>query len=264
VDRSFAIARHRSADQRDRQRCGPCTPHSALAINVFDFWIGRDLSRVLAALHVEGGAVSLRFEEKVPTGAAGTPPNLDVVIPLAAGGLVGVESKFTEWMGTKGNMAASLAPYLDVEEEASYWSRAGLHASHGLVSDIGAGRTTFSYLDVPQLLKHALGLKRAAKADWHLRYLYFDTPGELSAAHSAEIVRFEQAVGDELQFCALRYQDVLVALAPPLDEMEAEYFTYLNARYFNGQFGSPAPEPSREQHGAIAQSNNRERVRCLD
>jgi hypothetical protein len=206
---------------------------SALAVNVFDFWNGRDLGRVLAALGVEGRATGLSFEEKLRTGAGGSPPNLDVVIRLDDGRLVGVESKFTEWMTPKKSMAASLAPYVD-KDEASYWSRAGLPASHRLVLAMRAGKEKFRHLDVPQLLKHALGLHRASEPGWYLGYLYFDAPGKAQEAHAEEIARFEGAVGDELRFRASSYQAFVASLGPAGDEAEADYLGYLADRYFGG------------------------------
>jgi hypothetical protein len=202
---------------------------SALAVNVFDFWSARDLDRVLAALGVEGRGTGLSFEEKLPTGARGTPPHLDVVIRLEDGRLVGVESKFTEWMTAKRDIAASLAPYVD--GEASSWSRVGLHASHRLVTAVRAGSETFLHLDVPQLLKHALGLHRAASSGWYLRYVYFDAPGAARRAHASEIARFERAVGDELRFRALSYQEFVASLGPARGESEAAYLGYLRHRY---------------------------------
>jgi hypothetical protein len=204
---------------------------SALAVNVFDFWSARDLDRVLEALCVEGWGTELSFEEKLPTGAGGTPPHVDVVIRLGDGRLVGVESKFTEWMAPKRDRAASLAPYVD--DDASYWSRAGLHASDRLVRAMVAGEQEFQYLDVPQLLKHALGLQRASNPGWCLRYVYFDAPIPARDTQRAEISRFEQAVGPELRFRAVTYQTLLTALGPARDDAEAAYFGYLADRYFN-------------------------------
>ena len=205
---------------------------SALAVNVFDFWVGRDLTRVLAALHVDGKATTLGFEAKLPTGARGIPPNVDVVIGLAGNGLVGVESKFTEWMTPKGDMVGKLAPYVDSKNAASYWSRANLNACHRLAMAISARTAIFRHLDVAQLLKHALGIKRAVNGDWFLRYLYFDANGAAAKSHEGEISAFTQAVGDELRFDAIRYQDFLASLGPPLDAGEADYFAYNNERYF--------------------------------
>lgn len=205
---------------------------SALAVNVFDFWSGRDLGRVLRALGIEGAATSPPlFEKKLPTGAGGTPPNLDVVFPLADGRLVGVESKFTEWMSPKTAMAASLAPYRDVAG-SSYWSRAELLAAHALVEAMVAGRQIFSYLDVPQLLKHSLGLVRASAPGSELRYLYFDAPGAEHDTHLREIDLFDAAVGSELRFRAMSYQALVAALQPARDHAEVAYFVYLRDRYF--------------------------------
>ena len=59
---------------------------SALGVNVFSYWEDRpDLTPLLKAMDVVGGAGTLEFERKLPTGAGGTPPNLDVVITKAPG-----------------------------------------------------------------------------------------------------------------------------------------------------------------------------------
>ena len=203
---------------------------SALAVNVFDFWTGRNPSRLLRALGVDGRATGLDFECKCPTGARGTPPNLDVVLFLHEELLVGIESKFTEWMTPKTDMGRSLAPYLD--DDGSFWSRAGFLASHELANELYTEPATARhYLDVPQLLKHALGLERKAPGNWKLLYVYFEAAGEEGRAHRAEIQRFEERVGRELRFRALRYQQLVKALGVPEDDAEMEYQTYLRERY---------------------------------
>lgn len=204
---------------------------SALAVNVFDFWTGRDVGNILCALGIEGSACGFTFEEKLPTGAPGMPPNLDLVIPLSDGRLIGVESKFTEWITPKRGMVSSLDPYVD--RDASYWSRAGLPACDEVVGRIRSGHETYDHLDVPQLLKHALGLARAAKGGWFLRYLYLDAPGPEAVVHRVELGRFEAAVGHELGFAAISYQEFVAKLAPPADELEARYLEYLQDRYVN-------------------------------
>lgn len=205
---------------------------SALAVNVFDFWTSRGLGPVLRALEIEGDATDFAFERKLPTGKGGTPPNVDVVIPLADRRLVGIESKYTEWLTPKPAMAKSLTPYCD--EGESSWSGAGLGGCHGLVSGMKSGSATFSWLDVPQLLKHALGLRRAAASGWFLRYLYFDAPGREGDEHRAEIARFEAAVDEELRFKALSYQAFIARLEPLADAEAARYVSYLRSRYFGG------------------------------
>jgi hypothetical protein len=203
---------------------------SALAVNVFDFWAERDLNRILAALEVVGTAASLSFEEKLPTGMRGTPPNLDVVISLTDGRLAGIESKYTEWMTPRGGMAESLAAYCG--EDTSSWSEAGLPQCHELVGRVNSAPTSFRWLDVPQLLKHALGLRRASAPGAALRYLYVDVPGAIADAHRQEVVQFSAAVGDEIGFKALTYQELLERIKPLDDREEVRYFSYIRDRYF--------------------------------
>lgn len=79
-------------------------PHasSTLGFNVFSYWEDRaDLTPLLATMGVRGTTGVLEFELKLPTGAGGTPPSVDIVIITADGLLVGVESKFAEWMTPK-------------------------------------------------------------------------------------------------------------------------------------------------------------------
>lgn len=202
---------------------------SALAANVFDYWSGRDLAPLLQALGVEGRAVDLQFERKLPTGARGKAPNLDIVLTLDDGRLVGIESKFTEWMTPKPGMPASLAPYL--RDHESPWTRAGLPAADRLARAVHDGHEWFRLLNVPQLLKHALGLARASAPGWTLRYLYFDGTGPTAAEHAREIDRFAGAVGRDLGFAALSYQRFVGALADAGGEAPA-YTHYLRDRYF--------------------------------
>jgi hypothetical protein len=211
--------------------CSLCSS-SALAVNIFAFWASRDLSRMLNALAVVGTPESLRFESKLPTGAPGTPPHLDVTISLTSGGVIGVESKFTEWLTPKRDAAAKLQPYVH-KNGSSYWSRAALPRAHQLVRDIVAGRCKFEYLDAPQLLKHALGLRRAAgeEVGWQLRYLFLDQAGSQHQHHLSEIDRFVSAVGDELRFRAMSYQSFVPALGESANADERSYFDYVNKRY---------------------------------
>jgi hypothetical protein len=91
-------------------------------------------------------------------------------------------------------------------------------------------REQFSYLDAPQLLKHALGLATQLGLRFDLLYVYFDWPGSESTKHQAEIARFSERVGSELRFRSFTYQD----LFRRLDGMNVEpkYLAYLRSRYF--------------------------------
>jgi hypothetical protein len=204
---------------------------SALAVNVFDYWTGRELAPLVLALGVDGSARSFEFEGQLPTGAGGIPPNLDVLFHLQSGGLLGVESKFTEWMAPKSRMGASIDPYVD--EGDSYWKTAGLPACDLLARAIQAsGEPPFRHLDAPQLLKHALGLRRAAKdgAEWHLRYLYLDRPCPARERHEREITIFSNAVGAELHFSAIAYQELIRSLVYA-GAVDVYYEAYLRDRY---------------------------------
>ena len=74
-----------------------CAAHSssALAVNTFGAWIGREGFLTLAG---RTGFTGLRFEAKFPTGLKGNPPNLDVVADSRSG-VVAIESKCTEYLG---------------------------------------------------------------------------------------------------------------------------------------------------------------------
>ena len=96
------------------------------------------------------------------------------------------------------------------------------------------GRATFLQLNVPQLLKHALGLQRGVpeSASWHLRYLYLDTECPAQPVHAGELARFIEAVGDELRFAALSYQERVSGLGAPGSQDDLEYRQYVTQRYF--------------------------------
>lgn len=207
---------------------------SALAANLFDYWSSRDAGPLLRALHIDGTPTSLEFEAPLRTGYA-TPPQLDVLIRLSGGGLVGIESKFTDWMTKKSKQAEKLSPYFQVDGSSSYWSRAGLAASHKLAKSILDTPDRFEVLDVPQLLKHALGLHKAAgQKPWRLVYVYYAGSGAIATSHDDELARFTAAVGTEVHFSSMTYQALVASLVNAPSDVDAEYVAYLRERYFAG------------------------------
>lgn len=202
---------------------------SALAVNVFQHWTLNDPAPLGLPLGLAGTVTRVEFERRMPTGAPGTPPNLDVVLTLADGGIVGLESKFTEWMQPSATQAASLVPYF--RTSPSLWEAAGLSGCARLARAVHVDEERFTYLNVPQLLKHALGLNRAGAASWSLGYVWYDADGEAGAAHREEIVRFREHVGRELRFTALPYQQLLGALGANVSH---GYLAYLHQRYALG------------------------------
>lgn len=212
---------------------------SALVVNVFDHWHDRDRRPLLDALGCSSVAAVLEFEAPLRTGAGGIPPHLDVLLRCDDGSTIGIESKFTEWMTTKKRMGDKVKPYFD-EHDESYWSRAGLHASHRLAMAVRDGAATFKHLDVPQLLKHALGLAAAARgSSWSLLYLFFDSTGALQRNHHDDLRRFTAVVGDELQFTMLSYQELFGRLFADESAVDPAYASYIRCRYGAAQEGAP-------------------------
>jgi len=208
---------------------------AALAVNVFDYWTTRDAAPLAWALGAGCSAPlsaikSIHFERQYPTGLAGNPPNLDVVLQLESGFTIGIESKFTEWMtpASKGSGAFRPAYF---PESGRLWAQRKLPYCQQLAEAITTGREQFQWLNAPQLLKHALGLATSATGRFSLQYLYFDGRGTEADAHRAEIERFTSLVGPELQFASQSYEELISALGNHVGADNLNYITYLRDRY---------------------------------
>lgn len=240
VQRAFEDA---DGSELKPRRDGPpkmCALHSssALAANFFDYWSERDTVVLLRALRLNAtGAV--RFEVKFPHGVKGKAPNLDIVFGQAPGAVAAIESKFGEWLWIKRPKAEPFkAKYFP--ERKDLWRSNGLPQCQALAEDIRASRTWFRWLDVPQLLKHALGLSMQLGDRFSLSYLYYDWRCPWQNEHREEISRFSNLVGSELRFSAMTYQEVFKRLKTMLGYEDAEYLNYLEARYFSNATSSPA------------------------
>ncbi len=219
---------------------------SALAVNFFDYWTDRDKTPLLSALGIDTeDGCSLCFEAQFPTGLGGTPPHLDVAITCSTGFVVGVEAKFTEYLkrSTRGKSHFKPAYF---PESSGLWGGKGLTACQTLAEELWAeechgGRQRFEYLDLRQLLKHALGLATQLGDRFSLYYLYYDWPGERPEAHKREVNLFDERVGDEIRFKAFTYQEVFESLRDS-EQADSEYLDYLETRYFppaEGHRGCP-------------------------
>ena len=93
------------------------------------------------------------------------------------------------------------------------------------------GRQRFEYLDLRQILKHALGLATQLGNTFSLCYLYYDCPGDRPEAHRREVDLFKERVGHELRIRALTYQEVYERLAD-FGQVDSDYLDYLGTRYF--------------------------------
>lgn len=204
---------------------------AALAVNFFDYWTYRRPDRLLAALGLEIAPTSIKFEAQFPTGLAGNPPNLDVAFRFDSGLVVGIESKFSEWLTPKSPNKELFKPkYFD--GAVGLWSTKGLPASQHLAEELHSGRIQFRYLDAPQLLKHALGLATQHPGSFELYYLFFDCPGLESEVHRAEVRRFAELMGGDFRFHWSSYQEVFRRLTVTGDAASTSYMAYLSERYF--------------------------------
>lgn len=203
---------------------------SALAVNVFDHWVDIETTALSSALNLKTGIKAIKFEEQFPTGLTGNPPNLDVVLELEKGHMIGIESKFSEWLTPK---TKSHVPFKSkyFPADVQLWTKLGLPKAQQLAEAMYTGDKKFRYLDAAQLLKHALGMATRLGDAFSLYYIYYDWPGTESDLHRHEIANFNDIVDDSLGFRALSYQE-LFRLMLRADGMDERYLTYLEERYF--------------------------------
>jgi hypothetical protein len=188
---------------------------SALAVNTFGWFAERpDLLPPFPGW-ADGAApraVEVEYRARLPW-SGGRHPWLDAAV-LSDDTLTGVESKRYEPYRDK--KAGTLQPAYDRD----VWGPR-MAGFTGLRDAFNGGTQTFRHLDVPQLLKHALGLRTAGlKLGLRPRLVYlFAEPAELSGkpigqsvrdAHRREIAAFATAVaGSEVEFLALSYREWL-------------------------------------------------------
>jgi hypothetical protein len=139
---------------------------ATLAFNAFGPWLGRERQLVIDG--VGGFSERLRVEAKQGIFRGGRPPNLDC-LAVGADVVVGVESKLTEPLARHSRRKWSDAYGRDSCREL---------LTAGWLEALDAARTgqyTPVYLDVSQLLKHALGLsKQNPGRERHLVYVYWE------------------------------------------------------------------------------------------
>lgn len=206
---------------------------SALAVNLFQYWQGKDIRSLLLAMHliapVHSTAVdySLSFESKQPIGGNLGTPNIDVAIRESTGVTYAFESKFVE-------------PYRDTPKEiqAVYLENKDFQQRlphlYGLAKELVAGHCKFQRLDAAQLIKHALGLcnPKQAKSNFCLVYLWYDVPGKYGCEHREEIEQFAQfAKDDGIRFKHITYQKVIANLLKNFYQGNEAYCDYMAERY---------------------------------
>ena len=201
---------------------------SALAVNFFDSWRSAEKATLASALGLPAPITELRFEYKTREYPVKPPsPNLDLLLHLADGESVGIESKFSEPFRSDDGHGVLSARYFPAARDL--WSEVHQERAQRIVTRL---RPEWIHLDVPQLLKHLLGLANDPDRPTTLLYLWFDTGLSDAVAHSQEIEQFTESIaGDGVNFRALTYQSVFGSLAAADSPVEG-WFTYLQQRYF--------------------------------
>ena len=132
---------------------------SALVVNVFEYWrqVQRisELARVCGASH---GITNMQFEKRHKIANLGT-PHLDIEFSGEQIRPFAIEAKFTEpYRITTQRNDTNLDKYLN---QSRLWG--GLRRCKELAQQVFAQegkKTSWRHLDVPQLIKHVLGLLR--------------------------------------------------------------------------------------------------------
>lgn len=206
---------------------------SALAVNFFDSWWDAQKGPLTKALKLTEPITSLRFEykcdeKKYPVGPRS--PNLDLLLTLADGQRIGIESKFVEPYRNPGTDYSLLPKYFT--PGLGHWGNAGLLQAQGLANEV---RGRWKYLDVPQLLKHMLGLRsEQPEATVQLIYVWYDTDLDDAKAHRVEVERFSDSIaGDDVRFNAISYQELFKSLRDSSPDSSPEWAAYLFQRYFS-------------------------------
>jgi len=201
---------------------------SALAVNFFDAWRDVDKQVLARALGLGSAIAQLSFEFKTNDyPVRPRSPNLDLMLCLADGQGIAVESKFSEPYRSSEGFGALSARYFPRDERL--WAEARLPAAQRVADQL---RPDWLYLDVPQLLKHLLGLASDQRKPGTLVYLWFDTGKPDADAHHQEIERFKAEVAnDPVIFRTATYQEVFRAIGES-EEPVVGWHSYMDRRYF--------------------------------
>ena len=209
---------------------------SALCVNIFQYWLGRQkIPEIAAACGLcdtgSTGAEMLQFEQKFEISPKlPREPNIDIVInngQKSRHACYAIESKFTEPFSKRKHGGIKPA-YLALSE---IWS--DVPNLLKLAKALSPADDRYRFLHAAQLMKHILGLKQAyGKNRFRLLYLYYDGYGEESHIHNEEIKTFAEIVKkDGISFLSLTYQELIISLAEKYRSTDAEYMRYVTERY---------------------------------
>lgn len=217
------------SDKRDRPaKMRALVSSSALAVNFFDAWRDADKLVLGRALDLPGRITSLQFEFKTRNyPVKPRSPNLDLLLCLDDGRRIGVESKFSEPYRTRDGYGGMSARYF--QPETLVWKAAGLEHAQQVADRF---RPQWIHLDVPQLLKHLLGLASDPGRPSTLLYLWYDTGAADASVHRHEIDTFRELVAkDRVAVVAATYQEAFARI-DHFDQPVPEWYDYMALRYF--------------------------------
>lgn len=210
---------------------------AALVVNFFEYWKQHNKLEIIATACGSNENLSEMHFEATHTNPVGrTAPHLDVeftrpgrCVPLA------IESKFTESYHRRTKRTLALA-YIKNRE---IWK--GLPGCESLARRIVSEerrKTSFAYLDAPQLIKHILGLtKDHGVRGFQLLYLWYGVPSLEAEKHWQELVEFESYVKNEVNFQIMTYQDLFENMRS-ITSVSQDYIRYLQERYFFEKYKS--------------------------
>ena len=193
---------------------------AALTVNSFAPWISREEHLLLDRYN---GFESLEFERKCPIWPEHQlgHPNLDLVAYPHDGGIVAVESKCTEHLGTK---LGRFEPAYEDQRDAL--SEGWLRRYEELLGELDRplGGRLYSHFDAAQMVKHYLGLKRTfPHRQIALLYLYWEPKnardGVVFGRHRDEVEHFSHGLDDpNVTFAAQSYPELWSNWAASVDQ----------------------------------------------
>jgi hypothetical protein len=95
-----------------------------------------------------------------------------------------------------------------------------------------SARTEFECLDVPQLIKHTLGLKCSYPRGFSLLCLWYKVNSEEATQHEQEVADFQKRIDRELDFRTMTYQNLFNRIKS-ISDVDPAYIEYLEQRYFS-------------------------------
>ena len=206
---------------------------SALVVNVLDYWRSQnriqDIARCCGA---KGAVTGMEFEKTHPiVGMERTPPHLDV--EFAAAFPLDIESKFTETYQRTTRRPLKKTRLEAYLKHDHIWH--GMPKLKSLAEDIvqqSDARTEFEYLDVPQLIKHILGLHCGYSLGFSLLYVWYKVDSKEATQHEQELDDFCKRISGETDFRTMTYQD-LFGVIKRIPNIDPGYLEYLEQRYFS-------------------------------